>query len=144
MSVRYEPKPEYKFTFGLWTVGNVGRDPFGEPVRAKLSPVQIVHLLAEVGAYGVNFHDNDLVPIDAAPAERRKIIAGFKRALKNTGLVVPMTTTNLFADPAFKDGASRRRMGQDRLFRKTDLSPLFRPAQLHPQNGSGIILLGVV
>ncbi len=105
MPASYAPKPEHKFTFGLWTVGNVGRDPFGEPVRAKLSPVQIVRLLAEVGAYGVNFHDNDLVPIDATPAERKKIIAGFKRALKDTGLVVPMATTNLFTDPAFKDGA---------------------------------------
>src|SRR5512135_623176 len=102
MAETYQPKREDKFTFGLWTVGNVGRDPFGEPVRAKLSPVQIVHLLAEVGAYGVNFHDNDLVPIDATPAERKKIMAGFKRALKDTGLVVPMATTNLFSDPAFK------------------------------------------
>jgi xylose isomerase len=101
----YEPKPEHKFTFGLWTVGNRGRDPFGSEVRSALSPVQIVHLLAEVGAYGVNFHDNDLVPIDATPAERNKIVADFKQALKETGLVVPMATTNLFGDPAFKDGA---------------------------------------
>jgi xylose isomerase len=101
----YEPKPEHKFTFGLWTVGSVGRDPFGEPVRAPLSPVELVHLLAEVGAYGVNFHDNDLVPIDATPAERDKIVADFKHALAETGLVVPMATTNLFGDPAFKDGA---------------------------------------
>jgi xylose isomerase len=101
----YEPKPEHKFTFGLWTVGNVGGDPFGEPVRAPLAPVELVHLLAEVGAYGVNFHDNDLVPIDAAPAERDKIVADFKKALAETGLVVPMATTNLFGDPAFKDGA---------------------------------------
>ena len=101
----YEPKPEHKFTFGLWTVGSVGRDPFGEPVRASLSPVELVHLLAEVGAYGVNFHDNDLVPIDATPAERDKIVADFKKALTETGLVVPMATTNLFSDPAFKDGA---------------------------------------
>ena len=101
----YEPKPEHRFTFGLWTVGNVGRDPFGEAVRAPLSPVELVHLLAEVGAYGVNFHDNDLVPIDATPAERDRIVADFKKALAETGLVVPMATTNLFADPAFKDGA---------------------------------------
>ncbi len=101
----YTPKPEHRFTFGLWTVGNVGRDPFGEPVRPPLSPVEIVHLLAEVGAYGVNFHDNDLIPIDATPAERDKIVADFKKALADTGLVVPMATTNLFADPAFKDGA---------------------------------------
>ena len=101
----YTPKPEHKFTFGLWTVGNPGRDPFGEPVRPVLSPVEIVHLLREVGAYGVNFHDNDLVPIDATRAERDCIVADFKRALADTGLVVPMATTNLFSDPAFKDGA---------------------------------------
>ncbi len=101
----YEPKPEHKFTFGLWTVGNIGRDPFGEAVRAPLSPVQLVHLLAEVGAYGVNFHDNDLVPIDATSAERDRIVADFKKALADTGIVVPMATTNLFGDPAFKDGA---------------------------------------
>ena len=101
----YEPKPEHKFTFGLWTVGNVGRDPFGEPVRPPLSPVELVHLLAEVGAYGVNFHDNDLVPIDATPAERDQIVTDFKTALDETGIVVPMATTNLFSDPAFKDGA---------------------------------------
>lgn len=101
----YEPTPANKFTFGLWTVGNIGRDPFGEPVRSALSPVEIVHLLAEVGAWGVNFHDNDLVPIDATPAERDQIVRDFRAALDATGLVVPMATTNLFTDPAFKDGA---------------------------------------
>jgi xylose isomerase len=101
----YQPKPEDRFTFGLWTVGNTGRDPFGQPVRPALSPVEIVHLLAEVGAYGANFHDNDLVPIDATPAERDRIVGDFKKALAETGLKVPMATTNLFADPAFKDGA---------------------------------------
>lgn len=101
----YTPKPAHKFTFGLWTVGNTGRDPFGEPTRPPLSPVELVHLLAEVGAYGVNFHDNDLVPIDATPAERDKIVADFKAALDATGLKVPMATTNLFGDPIFKDGA---------------------------------------
>lgn len=85
----YSPKPEDKFTFGLWTVGNIGRDPFGQPTRETLSPVQLVHLLAEVGAYGVNLHDSDLVPIDASPSEKDKIIAEFKRALAETGLVVP-------------------------------------------------------
>ena len=69
----YDPKPEHKFTFGLWTIANQGRDPFGEPVRAPMSPVNIVHLLAEVGAWGVNFHDNDLVPIDATPASGIKL-----------------------------------------------------------------------
>ena len=101
----YQPNPEHKFTFGLWTVGNVGRDPFGEPVRQKLSSVEIVHLLADVGVYGVNLHDNDLVPIDATAAERDHIVAEFQKALAATGLVVPMATTNLFSDPAFKDGA---------------------------------------
>ncbi|MBZ0309728.1 MAG: xylose isomerase [Anaerolineae bacterium] len=101
----YQPKPEHKFTFGLWTVGNVGRDPFGTPVRPSQSPAELVHLLAEVGAYGVNFHDNDLVPIDASSVRRNKIVAEFKAALDATGLKVPMATTNLFTDPAFKDGA---------------------------------------
>ena len=102
---RYEPKPENKFTFGLWTIGNTGRDPFGQPVRPVKSPVDLVHLLADVGAYGVNFHDNDLVPIEATPAERDDIVRNFQRALDETGLVVPMATTNLFTHPAFKDGA---------------------------------------
>ena len=101
----YDPKPEHKFTFGLWTVGNIGRDPFGAPTREPKTPVELVHLLAEVGAYGVNFHDNDLVPIDATPAERDRIVADFKKALDETGIVVPMATTNLFGDPIFKDGA---------------------------------------
>ena len=101
----YDPKPEHKFTFGLWTVGNIGRDPFGDPVRQVRSPVQLVHLLGEVGAWGVNFHDNDLVPIDASAAERDRIVRDFKQALDDTGLVVPMATTNLFTDPAFRDGA---------------------------------------
>jgi xylose isomerase len=101
----FQPKPEHKFTFGLWTVGSTGSDPFGKAVRKTLSPVEIVHLLAEVGAWGVNFHDNDLVPIDATPAQRDQIVKDFKQALKDTGLVVPMATTNLFTDPAFRDGA---------------------------------------
>jgi xylose isomerase len=101
----YIPQPEHKFTFGLWTVGNIGRDPFGEPTRTTLSPTEIVHMLAEVGAWGVNFHDNDLVPIDATPSERDQIVADFKKALDDTGIVVPMATTNLFTHPVFKDGA---------------------------------------
>jgi xylose isomerase len=105
MPDRYQPQPEHKFTFGLWTVGNVGVDAFGQAVRPRLSPVDLVHLLAEVGAYGVNLHDNDLVPIDATPSERSAILRDFEQALSDTGLVVPMATTNLFADPVFKDGA---------------------------------------
>ena len=105
MSDLYQPKPEHKFTFGLWTVGSTGRDPFGETVRDSKSPAELVRLLAEVGAYGVNFHDNDLIPIDATPAERDQIKREFTQALKETGLVVPMATTNLFYDRVFKDGA---------------------------------------
>jgi xylose isomerase len=105
MTNPYEPKPEHKFTFGLWTVGSTGGDPFGSSVRAKLSPVELVKLLADVGAYGVNFHDNDLVPFDATAAERDRIVKEFKQALAATGLVVPMATTNLFHHPVFKDGA---------------------------------------
>ena len=101
----FTPKPEHKFTFGLWTVGSTGRDPFGGPVRDPKTPAELVHLLAEVGAYGVNFHDNDLIPIDATPSEEEAIKRDFHRALDETGLVVPMATTNLFGDPVFKDGA---------------------------------------
>lgn len=102
---RLRPEPSDKFTFGLWTVGNRGRDPFGEPTRPALDPVTSVKRLADLGAYGVNFHDNDLVPIDASPADRDRIVRDFKRALESTGMKVPMATTNLFTDPAFKDGA---------------------------------------
>ena len=101
----YSPKPENKFTFGLWTVGNIGRDPFGGPVRDAKTPAELVRLLGEVGAYGVNFHDNDLIPIDATPTERDAILKEFKQALTDTGIVVPMATTNLFTEPIFKDGA---------------------------------------
>jgi xylose isomerase len=101
----YTPDKKYKFTFGLWTVGNPGRDPFGLPTREMITPPQIADLLGEVGAYGVNFHDNDLIPIDASPAEAEQIKKDFKRALKDNGLLVPMATTNLFSDPVFKDGA---------------------------------------
>ena len=99
------PTPRDKFTFGLWTVGNRGRDPFGEFVRPPLDPVVAVERLAKLGAYGVNFHDNDLIPIDASAAEHDRIVRDFKKALADTGMKVPMATTNLFTDPVFKDGA---------------------------------------
>jgi xylose isomerase len=105
MSDQYQPKPEHKFTFGLWTVGNTGQDPFGDDVRSAMKPHELVYLLADVGAYGLNFHDNDLVPFGASAAERDVILKDFKKALKETGLVVPMATTNLFGHPIFKDGA---------------------------------------
>jgi xylose isomerase len=105
MADAFAPDPKLKFTFGLWTVGNVGRDPFGGPTRDPITPPQICDLLGDVGAYGVNFHDNDLIPIDASESEAAQIKKDFRRALKDNGLVVPMATTNLFSDPVFKDGA---------------------------------------
>jgi xylose isomerase len=101
----YQPKREHKFSFGLWTVGNPGRDPFGEAVRAILSPLELVRLLAEVGASGVCLHDDDLVPIDASGAERDRIVREFNSACTLSGLCVPMTTVNLFTHPVFRDGA---------------------------------------
>lgn len=101
----YTPKSEHKFTFGLWTVGSRGADPFGAPTRESKTPAELVYLLGEVGAYGVNFHDNDLIPVDATPEEAAAIKKDFRKALDDTGLVVPMATTNLFHDPVFKDGA---------------------------------------
>src|SRR5271167_2596410 len=104
-SDKYQPRPEHKFSFGLWTVGNPGRDPFGEPVRPILPPVELVRLLGEVGAWGVNLHDNDLVPIDATLAERDRIVREFKKACSAQKICVPMTTVNLFTNPVFRDGA---------------------------------------
>jgi xylose isomerase len=100
-----KPKREDKFTFGLWTVGNRGRDPFGDATRPTVTPIRIVERLSKLGAYGVNLHDNDLIPIDAPPAERDRIVSDFKKALDDNGMKVPMATTNLFYDPVFKDGA---------------------------------------
>jgi len=105
MTDQYTPSRQDKFTFGLWTVGNTGRDSWGDPVRAPIPPDRIVHKLAELGAYGVNFHDNDLVPFDASPAERDRIVRSFQAALRDTGMIVPMATTNLFSHPIFRDGA---------------------------------------
>jgi xylose isomerase len=104
-SDQYAPRKEDKFSFGLWTVGNRGRDPFGDFVRPDLNPVRSVQKLSELGAWGINLHDNDLVPFDATPAERDRIVAAFKQALSDYGMVVPMATTNLFFHPIFKDGA---------------------------------------
>ncbi len=104
-SDQYAPKKEDKFSFGLWTIGNRGRDPFGDFVRPALDPVYSVRRLSQLGAWGINLHDNDLVPIDASPAERDRIVREFKQALNMYGMVVPMATTNLFFHPVFKDGA---------------------------------------
>jgi xylose isomerase len=105
MSESFTPCPEHKFSFGLWTVGNRGRDPFGDVVRPTLPPNDAVALLAEAGAWGVNLHDNDLIPIDASPAERDRIAKEFQCACRRHGIVVPMATVNLFYDAVFKDGA---------------------------------------
>src|SRR5436190_15023523 len=95
MSDAYAPRPEDKFSFGLWTIGNRGRDPFGDVVRDALAPVDAVAMLGEIGAWGVNLHDNDLVPIDATPSERDRIVREFKAACERHGVVVPMATVNL-------------------------------------------------
>ncbi|MGA1198540.1 MAG: xylose isomerase, partial [Candidatus Latescibacterota bacterium] len=104
MADAYSAKKEDKFSFGLWTVGNVGRDPFGDPTRKPIPPTRIVQQLSKLGAWGVNLHDNDLVPIDATRQQRNKIVRDFKKALKDYGMVVPMATTNTFSHPVFKDG----------------------------------------
>src|SRR5436190_22820523 len=90
------PRPEHRFTFGLWTVGNPGRDPFGDPTRAPVDPVDSVHRLSELGAWGVSLHDNDLVPWGSSAEEEERIVARFEAALKETGMGVGMATTNLF------------------------------------------------
>src|SRR5689334_1381303 len=121
MTDAYTPRPEHRFTFGLWTVGNPGRDPFGNEVRPPLDPVDAVRHLAELGAYGVNFHDNDLVPAGSSPQERETILKRFRKALDDTGMKVPMATTNLFSRPVFKEGAFTANDPQVRRFamRKT-------------------------
>ena len=101
----YTPQKSDKFTFGLWTVGNPGADPFGVAVRTPVSPPERVRKLGELGAYGVNLHDEDLIPFGSSAAERDRIVTEFKKALSDSGVVVPMATTNLFTQPVFKDGA---------------------------------------
>jgi xylose isomerase len=116
MTDAYAPRPEHKFSFGLWTISNRGRDPFGDAVRAPLAPNDAVAMLGEVGAWGVNFHDNDLVPIDATPADRDRIVREFRRACDTHHIVVPMATVNLFFDPVFRDGAFTANDPQVRAF----------------------------
>jgi xylose isomerase len=103
----YEPTRSDRFSFGLWTVGHPGMDPFGDPVRPWLDPVETVKRLSDLGAYGVTFHDDDLLPpgSDGSPADRAKALARFRQALDETGVVVPMATTNLFRHPVFREGA---------------------------------------
>jgi xylose isomerase len=127
MSADLTPRPEHRFTFGLWTVGNPGRDPFGGPTREPLDPVDSVRRLAELGAWGVSLHDEDLVPWGSSPAERDRIVARFKAALEETGMGVGMGTTNLFGHPAFKDGAFT---SNDRRVRRAAIGKAMRAIDL--------------
>jgi xylose isomerase len=127
------PTPQDRFTFGLWTVGWQAADPFGDPTRPALDPVESVHRLAELGAYGVTFHDDDLIPFGSTDAERDKHIARFKVALEETGLVVPMATTNLFKHPVFKDGGFT---SNDRAIRRYALRKVMRNLDLAAELGA--------
>ncbi len=123
-----QPAPADQFSFGLWTVGYPGRDPFGEPTRAALDPIRALHELAKLGAYGVNFHDDDLIPFGSDETSRQRIIDSFTRGLSETGLVVTTATTNLFGHPMFKDGAFTannreiRRYALRKVMRNLDLA----------------------
>ncbi|WP_067137754.1 xylose isomerase [Microtetraspora malaysiensis] len=126
----YTPTPEDRFTFGLWTVGWQARDPFGDATRAPLDPVESVHRLAELGAFGVTFHDDDLLAVEP---DRERAIANFRRALDETGLKVPMATTNLFTHPVFKDGAFT---SNDRDVRRYALRKVIRNIDLAAELGA--------
>jgi xylose isomerase len=134
----YAPRPDHKFSFGLWTVSNRGRDPFGDVVRPALTPVDAVKMLGEVGAWGVNLHDNDLVPIDATPAERDAIVKDFKRACQTHNIVVPMATVSLFFDPVFRDGAFT---ANDPRVRAYALQKTMRAMDLGAELGAKIFVL---
>ena len=134
----YQPKPEHKFSFGLWTVGNRGRDPFGDAVRPTIPPNDIVALLAETGAWGVNLHDNDLVPIEATPSERDCIVKRFKNACAEHGIIVPMATVSLFFHPVFRDGAFT---ANDPEVRAYALQKTMRAMDLGAELGAKIFVL---
>jgi xylose isomerase len=138
MSDPYVPRREDKFSFGLWTVGNRGRDPFGDAVRDPLPPTAAVAMIAEIGAWGVNLHDNDLVPIDATAAERDRIVKEFAGACERHGIVVPMATVNLFYDPVFRDGAFT---ANDRRIRAYALQKTMTAMDLGAQLGAKIFVL---
>jgi xylose isomerase len=134
----YRPTTADKFTFGLWTVGNRGRDPFGDFVRPTLDPITAVKELAKLGAHGVSFHDNDLVPADASAAERDRIVKNFHDVLSGEGLKVPMATTNLFTDPVFRDGAFTSHHPGVRAYA---LQKTIRAIDLGVELGAGIFVL---
>ncbi|MFJ9615346.1 xylose isomerase [Streptomyces noursei] len=135
MTERFTPTPGDKFSFGLWTVGWQGRDPFGDATRPALDPVESVRRLAELGAYGVTFHDDDLIPFGASDTEREAHVKRFRQALEATGLIVPMATTNLFTHPVFKDGAFT---ANDRDVRRYALRKTIRNIDLAAELGAGI------
>ena len=128
-----QPTREDHFSFGLWTVGWPARDPFGEATRPALDPVESVHRLSDLGAWGVTFHDDDLIPFGTDAAERDRLIARFKAALDETGMVVPMMTTNLFTHPVFKDGAFT---SNDRGVRRFALRKVIRNLDLAAELGA--------
>ncbi len=128
------PTPADKFSFGLWTVGWTARDPFGDATRPALDPVETVHRLAELGAYGVTFHDDNLIPFGASEAERTTAVDRFKKALAETGLVVPMATTDTFTHPVFKDGAFT---SNDRSVRRYAIRKALRNIDLAAELGAG-------
>jgi xylose isomerase len=136
--VAVQPTREDKFSFGLWTVGWQARDPFGDPTRPPLDPVEAVHKLTELGAYGITFHDDDLVPFGSDAHTRDGIIAGFKKALDETGMVVPMMTTNLFTHPVFKDGGFT---SNDRSVRRYALRKVLRNIDLAAELGAKTFVL---
>jgi xylose isomerase len=129
------PTPADKFSFGLWTVGYPGRDPFGDPTRAPLDPVRSLHELAALGAYGVNFHDDDVIPFGSDEAERARIIDRFRKGLADTGLVVTTATTNLFTHPVFKDGGFT---ANDRDVRRFALRKVMRNIDLAAELGATV------
>lgn len=129
------PGPEHRFSFGLWTVGHPGRDPFGEVTRPPLDPAETVRRLADLGAWGVSFHDDDLVPPGATSSERDQILKRFRRALDDTGMVVSMSTTNLFWHPVFKEGAFT---ANDRDVRRYALAKSMRAIDIGVELGSRI------
>jgi xylose isomerase len=133
-----QPTPDDRFTFGLWTVGWQARDPFGAETRPPLDPVETVHRLAELGAYGLNFHDDDLIPFGSTPDVRDQHIARFKKALDETGLKVPSATTNLFFHPVFRDGAFT---SNDRGVRRYALRKVLRNLDLAAELGADTYVL---
>ncbi|MBO0846384.1 MAG: xylose isomerase [Nocardioides sp.] len=134
----YRPTPEDKFTFGLWTVGWQGVDVFGGAIRPPMDPAYAVGKLAELGAYGVTFHDNDVFGFDASDADRDKAIASFRDAVESTGLKVPMVTTNLFSHPIFKDGGFT---SNDRRVRRFALAKVARNIDLAAELGASTYVM---